>query len=66
MPEFNQTADAPSVQLNIEDGTASYLFREQSYMLPGTYSDIDVARRNAEEQCRGLGWSGSDCEAKTI
>lgn len=66
MQESNPTADAPSVQLNIEDGTTSYLFREQSYMLPGTYSDIDVARRDAEEQCRGLGWSGSYGEAKTV
>lgn len=56
MQHLNPTSDAPSVQFNVEDGRASYVFREQSYMLPGVYDDIDAARADAEEQCRGLGW----------
>ncbi|MGI2033837.1 hypothetical protein ACRQ1B_15705 [Rhizobium panacihumi] len=65
MQVFNRTSEAPSVQPNVEDGTASYVFREQLYMLPGTYDDIDEARADAEEQCRGLGWSGRHDEAPT-
>ena len=57
MQDLNETTDAPSVQLNIEDGTASYVFREQTYTLPGIYDDIEAARADAEEQCRGLGWA---------
>lgn len=66
MQESNQTVEAPSVQFNVEDGTASYVFREQSYQLPGTYEDIDAARADAEEQCRGLGWSGSSDQSPNI
>lgn len=57
MQDPNQITDAPSVQFNIEDGTASYVYREQTYTLPGIYDDIDEARADAEEQCRGLGWT---------
>lgn len=49
MQELNRTPEAPSVQLYVEDGTDSYVFRGQSYMLPGTYSDIDEARPDALE-----------------
>ncbi|TCQ95446.1 hypothetical protein [Neorhizobium sp. JUb45] len=66
MQELNQKTEAPSVQLNIEDGSATYLFREQSYILPGTYNDIDAARADAEEQCRGLGWSGPYVEDPAV
>ncbi len=57
MHDLNETSEAPSVQFNIEDGTASYVFREQTYTLPGVYDDIEAARADAEEQCRGLGWT---------
>lgn len=57
MQALNETSEVPSVQFNIEDGTASYVFREQTYTLPGIYDDIDAARADAEEQCRALGWT---------
>lgn len=66
MNGLNQTSEAPSVQLNVEDGTASFVFREQSFSLPGTYEDIDAARAKAEEQCRDLGWAGPSSSPEEI
>lgn len=66
MNGLNQTSEAPSVQLSVENGTASFVFREQSFSLPGTYEDIDAARAKAEEQCRGLGWAGPSSSPQKI
>ncbi|MHC2299185.1 hypothetical protein [Rhizobium mongolense] len=56
--EQDPANEKPAVTLNQSDHTASYVFRGKKFDLPGKYSTLGDAIRDAERQCRNMGWSG--------